>query len=85
MKDNIQECEKQVAKDEFEQQQNTTMLRSLRSELAVLKRKGNMATTNQETTMQEADDLRESLNERQPDSGRVLAYQEAIDVMTSMT
>jgi hypothetical protein len=54
-------------------------------ELATLKRRETAAKTTQQKTMQEADDLQDLLEQRKPDSGRVIAYQDAINVMTSMT
>lgn len=81
----IQECQRLVSEDKSELETLEQTLRRLRLDLSNLKRRETAARTTQQNTMQEADELQELLDESKPDSGRVIAYQEAISVMTSMT
>jgi Fic family protein len=85
VKSTVLEYQRLVSEDKSEVEAIEQTLRKLRIDLATLKRRETAAKTTQQKTMQEADELRDLLEERKPDSGRVIAYQEAINVMTSMT
>jgi replication initiation and membrane attachment protein DnaB len=64
---------------------NQITLNGLRKDVTAITKTENQAKTAKDHKSNEADDLRESLQQQKPDSGRVVAYQEVINVWTLMT
>ena len=64
--------------------QLTTQVRNMRKELRHAHSVSTEAETSRQRVIEEAESIRESLAIQEPDSGRILAYEEAIEVTTCM-
>jgi chromosome segregation ATPase len=81
----IREIDQTIQTFQSEVDGNQGTLNGLRRDIHALTKTENEAKTAQQHSTNEADDLRDALQQQKPDSGRVIAYQEVINVWTLMT
>jgi chromosome segregation ATPase len=81
----IRDIEQTITTFQSEVNENQRALDGLRKDNRVLTRTENEAKTSQAHCTNEAEELREALQQQKPDSGRVIAYQETIKVWALMT
>jgi chromosome segregation ATPase len=81
----IRDIEQTMPTFQSEVDENQQTLNGLRRDIHAITKTENEAKTAQQHSTNEADDLRDALQQQKPDSGRVIAYQEVINVWTLMT
>jgi chromosome segregation ATPase len=76
----ISKFQKIVADRDHDITQLDRTIRGLRGELRAAQAAAKEASTSKDRAVSEAENLRETLAEQQPDSGRIIAFQAAIEV-----